>query len=173
MQSATFNDTPISLPEHDRFGFDPLARALARSISNIANPEGTVFAVNGSWGSGKSSVLNLVTHHLGTSPSDPPIQILTFACWWFRGEEALTLAFLQELFGALKPTLPQQAQNELTRLAKRLLKAKDLLGPGLTALGGGGLVDIAKGAADALDQLLTGDESVDVNRPRFAGGSNS
>lgn len=33
----SFNDSPISLPDHDRFGFDPLARALARSIVNIGS----------------------------------------------------------------------------------------------------------------------------------------
>jgi hypothetical protein len=28
-----FNDSPISLPNEDRFGIDPFARALANSIS--------------------------------------------------------------------------------------------------------------------------------------------
>jgi hypothetical protein len=49
--------------EQDRFGFDPLAKAIARSIANIPEPEGVVFAINGPWGAGKSSVLNLVTHY--------------------------------------------------------------------------------------------------------------
>lgn len=168
MTSASFNDTPITLPEHDRFGFDPLAKALARSISNIAKPEGTVFAVNGPWGSGKSSVLNLVKHHLTASPTDPPIHILNFACWWYRGEEALTLAFLQELFGALKPALSQQAQSELSKLAKRLLKAKDLLGPVMAALGASAGAELAKGAADALEKFLTGDEAVDAQQAKLS-----
>jgi predicted KAP-like P-loop ATPase len=169
MHSASFNDTPITLPEHDRFGFDPLARALARSIANIAQPEGTVFAINGPWGSGKSSVLNLIKHHLAAAPSDPPIQIVNFACWWYRGEEAMTLAFLQELFGALKPALPEHAQAELTKLAKRLLKAKDLLGPIMAALGADAGAELAKGAASALEKFLTGDEPVDAQQARLSG----
>lgn len=168
MTNASFNDTPITSPEHDRFGFDPLAKALARSITNISKPEGTVFAVNGPWGSGKSSVLNLIKHHIAASPSDPPIQIVNFACWWYRGEEAMTLAFLQELFGALKPALPQQAQEALTKLGKRLLKAKDLLGPVMAVLGAAAGAELAKGAADALEKFLTGDESVDVQQARLA-----
>jgi predicted KAP-like P-loop ATPase len=169
MHSASFNDTPITLPEHDRFCFDPLARALARSIANIAQPEGTVFAINGPWGSGKSSVLNLIKHHLAAAPSDPPIQIVNFACWWYRGGEAMTLAFLQELFGALKPALPEHAQAELTKLAKRLLKAKDLLGPIMAALGADAGAELAKGAASALEKFLTGDEPVDAQQARLSG----
>lgn len=51
------NDTPIATPEDDRFGIDPFAQALARAISDMPTPKGAVIAVNGPWGSGKSSVL--------------------------------------------------------------------------------------------------------------------
>lgn len=164
----SFNDSPISLPDHDRFGFDPLARALARSIVHIANPEGTVFAVNGPWGAGKTSVLNLVRHHISKAETDPPIEIVDFTCWWFRGEDALTLAFVQQLLGAVKPALSEKAQSDLTKLAKHMLKAKDLIAPALAAIGAAAGAPLAKGAADALDKLLTGEEPVDAQHKRLA-----
>jgi predicted KAP-like P-loop ATPase len=58
------NDTPIATPDDDRFGINPFAQALARAISEMPAPNGVVIAVNGPWGSGKSSALNLVLFHL-------------------------------------------------------------------------------------------------------------
>ena len=59
-----FSDKPIERPGKDRFGFSPFAEAIAQSIIKNKNPEGTVIAINGPWGSGKSSVINLVKHYL-------------------------------------------------------------------------------------------------------------
>src|SRR5580704_3711231 len=94
---APHNDKPISEPSEDRYGIDPFASALAASIGKMAAPEGTVIALNGPWGSGKSSAVNLVLHHLEKASSEE-ITVINFACWWFRGEEQLALAFFRELY---------------------------------------------------------------------------
>ena len=60
----SFNDKPIERPDDDDFGFSPFAEAIAQSIIKNRNSEGTVIAINGPWGSGKSSVINLVKHYL-------------------------------------------------------------------------------------------------------------
>ena len=60
----SFNDKPIERPDDDDFGFSPFAEALAQSMIKNENLEGTVIAINGPWGSGKSSVINLVKHYL-------------------------------------------------------------------------------------------------------------
>src|SRR5262249_2850255 len=91
------NDKPISEPAEDRFGIDPFAQALAAAIRRIASPEGTVVALNGPWGSGKSSAVNLILHHLKDAIASDEIAVVNFACWWFRGEEALALAFFRDL----------------------------------------------------------------------------
>ncbi|MDE0534351.1 MAG: P-loop NTPase fold protein [Albidovulum sp.] len=59
-----FNDFPIHRPSDDRFGIDPFAKTIARCILEFQNPFGSVVAVHGRWGSGKSSVINLVKNHL-------------------------------------------------------------------------------------------------------------
>ena len=95
------NDAPIKVPAEDRFGMDPFAQALAASIRKIKAPEGTVIALNGPWGSGKSSAVNLILHHLKDAIAAGEIAVVNFACWWFRGEEALALAFFRELYAGL------------------------------------------------------------------------
>src|SRR5262249_27322218 len=99
------NDAPITQPGEDRFGIDPFAQNLAASIRSMKSPEGTVIALNGPWGSGKSSVVNLILHHLKGAVENDEIVAINFACWWFRGEEALALAFFRELYAALSPSL--------------------------------------------------------------------
>jgi ABC-type lipoprotein export system ATPase subunit len=39
-------------------------KAIARAIEKMPAPEGVVLAINGPWGSGKSSAINLIRHHL-------------------------------------------------------------------------------------------------------------
>ena len=79
-----FNDSPIERAEEDRYGITPFARALAKSIRSIKAPFGTCIALNGPWGSGKSSAINLIRHEL-ESDSDEALEISEFKCWWYKG----------------------------------------------------------------------------------------
>ena len=56
---SNFDDVPIAAPDQDRFGFDPFAVAISDCIRSIENQLGSVVAIYGPWGSGKSSVINL------------------------------------------------------------------------------------------------------------------
>jgi KAP family P-loop domain len=116
----TYNDAPIIDPSADRFGIDPFATALAASIRKIGSPEGTVVALNGPWGSGKSSAVNLLLYHLKDAVDAGEIDIINFACWWFRGEEALALAFFRELYAGLGPSLGDRFKQALPKIGARL-----------------------------------------------------
>ena len=98
---APHNDQPITEPSQDRFGIDPFARTLASSILQLASPEGTAIALNGPWGSGKSSAVNLVLYYLKSAIHDDQLVVINFACWWFRGVDQLALAFFHELYARL------------------------------------------------------------------------
>ncbi len=124
-----FNDSPITTPEEDRFGIDPFARALATSFGDLDNPVGSVVAINGPWGSGKSSVVNLIRHHLS---GNGQITIVDFQCWWFRGEEALTLAFLQALYGAIERGIGERAKELLPKIGRKLLQAGPVVGSAIS-----------------------------------------
>lgn len=127
---SDFDDKPISSPEEDILGFNPLAEVIADSISKMEKPEGTAIAVNGPWGSGKSSVINLVRHHL-CKAGEPRLKIVDFKCWWFRGEEALTIAFFHELYSAFGPSLARRAKKAFSKLGQIL----SIAGTTLSAVG--------------------------------------
>lgn len=132
-----FNDAPIICPDDDKFGIDNFAQALSRSIREIESPIGATIALNGPWGSGKSSAVNLIRHHLEPDIEKGSLQIIDFKCWWFRGEEALTLAFLQELNATLAKNLGEKAKEIIPKLSKTLLQAGPVVGPAINLATGG------------------------------------
>src|SRR5215472_5354907 len=103
------NDTPINTPEDDRFGIDPFAQALARAISQMPGPKGVVIAVNGPWGSGKSSAVNLVLFHLTELIEHETLKVIRFSPWWLSGSDAITAAFFSELEAAIGRSVGKQA----------------------------------------------------------------
>lgn len=103
-----FSDTPITKPEKDRFGFDSFAKAISDCIRGIREPDGSVVAIYGPWGSGKSSAINLVLHHLHNSNED--IDIIKFPAWIYRNEDALVAGFFRELYAGMSPVLSKQTQ---------------------------------------------------------------
>ena len=137
-ESTSFDDQPIAKPEEDRYGIDPFARALAKSIAKMSQPNGTVLAIHGAWGSGKSSAINLIRHHLRETEK-AGIEVVDFNCWWFRGEEALTLAFFREAYAALGKTLEKKFAKKLKKLANRLRPFADVAGSAVDLMGGGGV----------------------------------
>ncbi len=149
------------MPEDDRFGIDPFARALARGIRNLKSPIGTTLALNGSWGSGKSSAVNLICHHLDREDQSGKFAIIDFKCWWFRGEEALTLAFLQELNGAIRKTLSEKAKKIIPRLGKTLLQAGHVFGPAVNIMAGGVWGMLTTGGMDFAKRFFPEGESIE------------
>lgn len=123
------SDAPINDPAQDLFGVTSLAQAIARSIEQADSSDGIVFAVNGPWGSGKSSAVNLVLHFLDHGAVERGELIrTTFNPWWFNGAEALTFSFFQELSASVGKSLPEQARDAMAGLGARLSAAGPLLG---------------------------------------------
>lgn len=116
--SAISSDRPIQHPDEDRFGIDPFAQMVARSVAGQQAAEGTVLAVNGPWGSGKSSAVNLVLHHL--RETSPGIEIVPFNPWWFSGSPALARAFFSTIASALGRTLTDEGRAALDGFLGRL-----------------------------------------------------
>ncbi len=156
-----FNDTPITSPEDDRFGIDAFARAIATSIVKINSPIGATIALNGPWGSGKSSAVNLIRHHLTSAVESGELVIIDFKCWWFHGEEALTLAFLQELNPALEKNLGERVKELIPKLGKSLLRAGPVVGPAMNIVTGGFWGTIFGSSMDFASQFFSQDETVE------------
>lgn len=150
-EPESFNDEPISHPEDDKFGIAPFAEALADSITKIKSPVGTTIAINGAWGSGKSSAINLVRFHLKRKRKNGTPEIIVFKCWWFRGEEALTLAFLQELNASLRIE-GSKAKEALLKITRRLLQARQIIEPVINIATGGASGPVVSGIEKSLSE---------------------
>jgi predicted KAP-like P-loop ATPase len=155
------NDQPITEPSQDHFGIDPFARTLASSIRKLALPEGTVIALNGPWGSGKSSAVNLVLYYLKSANHSDQLLVVNFACWWFRGEDKLALAFFRELYAGLGASLGKRFKKALSKLGRRLLSAGSMVGSGVDLAGGGGIGTVTAGAMSWLSGFVQQDDTIE------------
>jgi len=112
-------------------------------------------------GSGKSSAVNLVLHHMKKAFAANEIAVINFKCWWFRGEEALALAFFRELYAGLGPTLGERFTRALPKLGARLLRAGSMVGSGIDLAGGAGAGAVAAGAMSWLSGLIPAEDTVE------------
>ena len=95
------SDKPLTKPKDDRLAYSPFAERLAESLLAMAPPDGFVVALYGSWGSGKTTVVNFIVHYLEDRPDDDQPIIVHFNPWWFSGRENLIRAFFDQLQAAL------------------------------------------------------------------------
>jgi predicted KAP-like P-loop ATPase len=77
----------------------PFSREFARGIREMQAPEGVVFAIDGSWVSGKTSVINLIKEELEREERET-IKVVSYAPWLVKGTNAVILGFLQSLYAA-------------------------------------------------------------------------
>lgn len=91
----TRGDNPIEGEAEDLLGRTGLARELEKLLASLPAQEGHVVALTGPWGSGKTSLVNLVKPLLieGT--------VLDFNPWMFSGATQLVDSFFRELSAQL------------------------------------------------------------------------
>jgi predicted KAP-like P-loop ATPase len=82
-------DRPITKKDDDRLGFAPVAEQLAHAIADQPAREGLVFGIEGKWGSGKSTLINLTVEAL-RGLRQPP-EIITFSPWLVGNRDDLLL----------------------------------------------------------------------------------
>lgn len=141
-----FNDSPIERREDDRYGVHAFAETLAISLLSVVKPVGTTIAVTGPWGSGKSSAVNLIRAEL-LDRKDDTLSVFDFKCWWYRGEEAIALAFLQELNSALKSSLGDKVKGLVPEMGRHVLQAGPVLGSAVALATTGGWGALVTGSA--------------------------
>src|SRR5437867_9836929 len=96
---AISSDNPINDASEDLLGRVDVAKNLATEIRELDASEGFVVAITGLWGSGKTSLVNLVRRELETQPA---LVVIDFNPWMFSGAEQLVDVFFAELAAQLK-----------------------------------------------------------------------
>jgi len=96
------DDAAIKTLDEDNLGRKKFAIDLGKSILNIKADNGFVFALEGEWGSGKTSIMNMAIDYLEKNPDKKePIIIIRFNPWWFSGQNQLIKQFFNEFTSKL------------------------------------------------------------------------
>jgi predicted KAP-like P-loop ATPase len=125
-------DVPITRIEQDKLGRAQYAEHLAKIIQNNSFTESAVIGICGEWGTGKTSLMNLVECHL-KKKSDPHLHIVHFKPWRWSDERWLNTRFFDAIVkqAGIKDKdvrkLITTFVDMLCELDKRLLIAKFLL----------------------------------------------
>jgi predicted KAP-like P-loop ATPase len=115
-RSSLSADSPLKHPNEDELGYARFAEQLAHAVVRMAPNDGLVMSVNGSWGSGKSTVLNFMLHYLGQVEEDKRPVVVRFNPWWFSGREDLTRLLIGQICAALG-----EKESEFNRKLKKYL----------------------------------------------------
>lgn len=108
------SDSPLREAKRDRLGFAPVADYLARTLLAGGGAESFVLGVEGEWGSGKTSLVNLALKSIESDESAP--KVIRFQPWLVGTREAL----LGELFALI--------QEKLRGMGREGQRIADLLG---------------------------------------------
>lgn len=123
-------DRPIHSLEEDLLKRGTFCFSLANAIREWKGEESLVIGLYGPWGSGKSSVKNIVVSLL--QKSEPRIPVIEFNPWSWSGEDRLVSAFFEEL-GASLPEVGHGADHDALSRKWNAYAARMTLGG--TALG--------------------------------------
>jgi len=112
-----FSDRPIQSADEDELGYDAFAARLIKPVVDWTRDDGLVLGLYGSWGTGKSSVLNLLKERLSAYKTRGGREaiVVRFNPWLYRDAESLILSFFGTLSAQLKrwPGLSRQSREAL------------------------------------------------------------
>ena len=106
-RSAHWSDAPVETSADDLLGRTPFVREVARFIEGWtatgARGASYVLALQGPWGSGKTSVLNLLTEELARRRAGGATvpNVLQFSPWQFTDADALARTFFRDVARAI------------------------------------------------------------------------
>ena len=144
------SDHPIDTHEEDRLGRRPFAELVAVEIAAAPRVGGFVTAVTGSWGSGKTSVINMVVEDLEAQRA---ATVLVFNPWLFSGTDRLGEHFFREL----GTQLAEVGGQRLARIGEQLSLYGQLAGPLARAVpGAGGKLELASTSPHAAGGVMHG-----------------
>lgn len=150
------SDKPISSEDDDVLGLTSFADALAKSLVEMAPDEGLVISIQGDWGSGKTSAIQLaqrrlIIRELAREKSVPVAQIeghdwssiesdwnsivgqrrthiVRFNPWNFSGQDNLVRAFFSEIGATIGHPPDGPIARAINKITDHLPNAGTLLG---------------------------------------------
>ncbi len=145
------SDAPVASAENDSLGLAPYATALGDFIKHCDTP--ITVAIQGDWGTGKTSLMNMVREHLSTGEGASSIDTIWFATWQyaqFGATDTLSVSLLSTLLRKISgddETLLKSSMNVLKKLARPAAN----IGLKMATAGVVGADDLGGGGADPVD----------------------
>lgn len=124
--SGDLIDDPINDDSQDALGRIPFVETLYQQVVRVPSPKAFAFGLNGTWGEGKTSVLNLLEQRLRQHQE---VLTVTFNPWYLEKGAGIVSAFYDAIDRAIQK---DYLVGELSRL---LRKYGALLSAGLKSVG--------------------------------------
>ncbi|MVA55292.1 KAP family P-loop NTPase fold protein [Agrobacterium vitis] len=107
-------DVPIRLLSQDLLRRSHFADRIAIILSERSLEEGRVFAIRGAWGTGKTSVKNLVVEHLSLRPN--AADWMDFNPWQWGDTDAISKALFQQVADKIGGPLSTGSRRRAAKL---------------------------------------------------------
>lgn len=115
-------DRAVSSPEEDRYGFSHIATQLARAIQGIGREGSAVIGIEGAWGTGKTSLLNLLCAALDEQKEERTF-VLSISPWLDGSDTSLVASLLLPV----ARIIAAEEERQLSASERANLKEKEAL----------------------------------------------
>jgi hypothetical protein len=130
--TGLLHDTAIKSRSQDALYRAGYAESIARALASFARGPGVVIGLYGEWGSGKSSVKNMILESL--DEAGRPFRVVDFNPWQYESAEQIGREFFAELAIASSMNLEEtKARERRTRLLKYASRIADVGSVNLSA----------------------------------------
>lgn len=158
------SDKPIESSEQDLLGRTIFSKQLGEAIYKYDGKDGLVIGVFGKWGTGKTSILNMVVNeinYLSDNDDDSPI-IVKFSPWNYSDKDNLISIFFRVLKNRLDIDKDEETRKKIGKALTDYSDALDALS--LVPMVGSGLATILKTIAKAQGAELSKEVDIDTTK---------
>jgi len=127
MEPGFYFEKPIDSIEDDKYGFDKHAITVANALLQMPLHESYTLSINGEWGSGKTSFVNLIICHLkkAIELDNEKIIIIYFDTSLFQNSKEMISEYFKQLFSILNKEKRINKSNEFNKLVKSFIEYGD------------------------------------------------
>lgn len=158
------SDRPIETVDQDLLCRSTFSKQLAEAIYKYSGKDGLVIGLFGKWGTGKTSILNIVVNEiniLAEDSGDKPI-IVKFSPWNYADKDNLISLFFRVLKNKLDIDKDEEKRKKIGKALTDYSDALDALS--LVPMVGSGLAILLKTIAKAQGAELSKEVDLDVTR---------
>lgn len=158
------SDRPIESANQDLLGRSTFSKQLAEAIFKYGGKDGLVIGLFGKWGTGKTSILNIVVNEINSlseDSCDKPI-IVKFSPWNYTDKDNLISLFFRVLKNKLDIDNDEEKRKKIGKALTDYSDALDALS--LVPMVGSGIAILLKTIAKAQGAELSKEVDLDVTR---------